>query len=400
MGLKRVGWGLFTATVAVFAPFGGATIVLVPSRLEQLDAPHKITLLAILTAAAAIVSFPASVIVGAVSDRTRSRLGRRNGWILGGMLVCAASTALMATADSVLVLTAGFLTLNAALSATAAATLAIIPDRVPDERKGTASAAQGAGLLLGMTLGALVAAPFTVTVWPGFLALAVIPLVLLPVFQLLAPDESSLDLPPAGKGLDLRATFTFPRRAPDYYWAFSARLLVIFGFYVVNGFQLFILTDYVGMTKAESAAIIGSAAIINLVGSLLGVVLGGPLSDRLGRRKLVTAIAAIIIGFGNLFPILAAEPWAILISTGISGVGLGMFFSVDAALQAQVLPSEETRGRDLGLLSLANNAGQVAGPLVGASIVGAGLGFSPVFIVAFAGCLVGAVLLRPIRSVQ
>lgn len=398
--IYRLSWAIFLVGIAAWAPVGGTTLVMLPSLVEDYSPGHKVVIVGVLSAAAAILAFLANIVVGALSDRTRGRLGRRNPWILAGGTMSVASLVFLSLGRSLTLLAIGFLLLMVSANVIQGALSPVIPDRVPDRRKGLVSTAMGGGVLIGMTLGAVTGAAFEGHASTGFLALAAYPLVFAPTFLRLAPDFATGDDPRPAGPISVRATFTFPRNVPDFYYAFYGRLLVILGYNVVSGYQLFILTDYVDLTKKEATALVGAAAVVNVIGAIIGSLLGGPLSDRIGKRKIVTIISSVVIGMGVLFPIVAASPWAFLVSIGIAGLGLGMFLSVDAALLAELLPSQAARGRDLGILAMATSVGQLLGPLAGSVVVALGLGFAPIFVLGFVFCAGGAALLQPIKSVR
>ena len=58
------------------------------------------------------------------------------------------------------------------------------------------------------------------------------------------------------------------------------------------------------------------------------------------------------------------------------GLGYGCFLSVDQALATQVLPDPADRGKDLGIMNIANAVPQAIAPLLGAMVVAAFSGFT------------------------
>lgn len=71
-----------------------------------------------------------------------------------------------------------------------------------------------------------------------------------------------------------------------------------------------------------------------------------------------------------------------------SGFGQGAFFSTDAALMTEVLPSDESRDKDLAILNTANTIAQVLAPVATALVVSL-LGYPPVFVIAIVFVTVG-----------
>jgi len=67
---------------------GIVSAVLLPQHLKDLVGPTASTaIFGVLNAATAIASLLSNLVFGNLSDRTRSRLGRRTPWVIGGGLV-------------------------------------------------------------------------------------------------------------------------------------------------------------------------------------------------------------------------------------------------------------------------------------------------------------------------
>jgi len=78
---------------AIFQNMGFYMIaaVLMPQRLKDVGVENPDALLGIISAAGAMISLFVNVLVGALSDKTRSKLGKRKPWYLAGGLISAIS---------------------------------------------------------------------------------------------------------------------------------------------------------------------------------------------------------------------------------------------------------------------------------------------------------------------
>jgi MFS family permease len=85
---------------------------------------------------------------------------------------------------------------------------------------------------------------------------------------------------------------------------------------------------------------------------------------------------------------------------GPLGVGFGVFTSVDFVLMTDVLPTALDRGKDLGVINVANALPQVAAPVLAAPIVTYLGGYRALYLVAAVIGAAGAVLVRQIRGVD
>lgn len=130
------------------------------------------------------------------------------------------------------------------------------------------------------------------------------------------------------------------------------------------------------------------------------VVVGGVWSDRVGRRK------PFVIWSGVLMAVATAalagwQTWpGAIVASALLGVGFGVFTSVDFALMTDVLPKAVDRGKDLGVINVANALPQVAAPALAAPIVTYLGGYPALYLVSAVIGLAGAVLVRRIQGVE
>src|SRR5262249_36440959 len=105
-------------------------------------------------AAGGVLAVLVPIAAGWLSDRTRTRWGRRTPWIVLGALVSLAGLLLLAWAPSVPALIAAYLVLQLGNNAAGAAFAGIVPDVVPEERRGGASGLLNSATIVG-TVGCL-----------------------------------------------------------------------------------------------------------------------------------------------------------------------------------------------------------------------------------------------------
>jgi MFS family permease len=105
------------------------------------------------------------------------------------------------------------------------------------------------------------------------------------------------------------------------------------------------------------------------------------------------------MGVGIIIPGITASAWTMLAYATLSGAAMGMYNSVDQALNVSVLPNPDNTAKDLGIVNLANSLGQVLGPIVASMIVGFA-GYRLIFPAAGLMCLIGAILIILIRKVK
>jgi MFS family permease len=387
------------ANLGIMLAFFTPIQALLPRLAEQVDPLSKENALAWVTGVGALVAIVANPVAGALSDRTTSRLGRRRPWVLYGSILGALGIVALTLQSSVLGLAVVWGVAQAAINSAYAGAMATIPDRVPVRQRGLVSGWVGLAQTLGVVLGVALVS-FVVTDLDGGIILTAALLVALAIpfaVWLRDPRLPRADLPPFVLGPWLRGFWVSPRRYPDFAWAWITRFLMMFGNALATLYLLFFLQDAVKYPEPDQ----GQTILIALyaIGTLLTAVLAGRLSDRSGRRKIyviwstvVMASSALVLALFPVFP-------AVMAGAFVLGLGYGMYLAVDQALVTQVLPAAFDRGRDLGVINIANSAPQVLAPVLAAPIVTGATGYTGLYVVTAAITLLSAVLVTRIRSV-
>ncbi|MFB7336051.1 MFS transporter [Streptomyces adustus] len=401
VGYVRLITALAVGALAWTVPFMASIIVLLPARLDQLDAAHKVADFATVTVVGSVVALVANVVFGALSDRTRSRFGARSPWIVAGGVGLGLSLAALGAAPTFTVLLLVWCVLQLFLNMFLAPVSAIMADRVAPSRRGMAAGLAGTATIIGQAAAAATGAAFIGHPSAGFFALAALPVVGGVVVVLTAPDTSNLDVPRAAlTGRTFLETFTFPRKAADFYWALSGRFLLVIGYFLIMNYQLFILTDYMHLSDAAAAHVVTLAGLVTVVVGIVAGLVTGPLSDRIGRRKLPVIASTVLVGAGAVIPFLAADSWAMLAFAGVAGFAMGMYGAVDQALVVEVLPNKATAAKDLGILNMANTGGQIVAPAIAAAVIAGAGGYRSLFLVCVIACVLAAACILPIKSAR
>ncbi|MER6415052.1 MFS transporter [Streptomyces humidus] len=387
---------LLIGNTAVISVYMGAGVLLA-LQAAQISPDGKVAALGTVTGVAALVATLVQPIVGALSDRG----GRRGPWILGGALAGWGLLAMLADLRTVLLLTIGWCAVSAALNTYQVATSSVIPDRIPEKLRGTASGVVGLGIPLGAFLGPWLAAQVApVSLRTGYLLLGG----LVAFAALLLTSFAKERRRPRGRSAGLRGQLTSlgsALRGRDFRWAFTGRALITLGYFSVSGFQLYIVQDHTALPAGLSP--VQAVAVLSPVGAVamaVSTALGGVLSDRTGRRKPFVAGAAIISAAAALLPAFSDSWTAMLVFAALNGLGFGCFMAVDLAIVTLVLPSASDAARDLGVLNMAQAGPQIVSPLVGSLAVSVLGGYTGLFLVAGAVAVLGSLAMLPIRGVR
>ena len=193
--LRRMTFGLLMVYVAILAVNSAGNGILLPNIVAGLDEAGKVGNLAFVTTVAFIANIFAQPLVGAFSDATRSRFGRRAPWMVGGALLTSGFLLGLPMAQSVLAVAAVWLVVQVGVNALQAAATALVPDRYPASRRGGVSAMIGVGITIGNAVGTIVAGSTATRGVLPYAFLAGLVLVVVGIFVVVNRDESSAHLP-------------------------------------------------------------------------------------------------------------------------------------------------------------------------------------------------------------
>ena len=414
-GFRRLLVSLGIAGGALSAMYAGVGTVLLPLQIERIDPAHKVAVLGVVAGVSAVFALVFNPIGGALSDRTRSRFGRRAPWLVGASAGLLVMLVLLGQASAVPLILVAWCLAQAVANLYQAPLTAVVPDRVARARRGAASSVAGVASVAGGVAGVGLATLFSRHLALGYPILGLVLVLTAWYFVLTTADQTTGDqntgdqttgaLPrPARDTRRWRARigdFLSALRSRDFALVFASRAAAILGYFLVVSYELYILTEYIRlpgtMKPAEGVTVL---AAISAVGAILAAAIAGPVSDRLNRRKPFVFLSSAIAGAACVLPVLSPTFTGIEVFAAFAGLAFGCYLSVDAALVTLVLPRSEDAARDLGVLNIANAGPQVIAPLFAALIISHLGGYRTLFIIGGCCGIAGAVAVVPVRSVR
>ena len=337
---------------------------------------------------------------GRLSDRTVARFGMRRPWLIGGALGGTAALLIVARADTIAMVLIGWCLAQISFNAVLAALVAVLPDQVPAQQRGTVAGVLGICMPLGQLAGTFVVGSVAASTLTKFMVPAVIGAAAILVFALTLADRR------LGASEPVRATVRWywvsPRRYPDFAWAWLSRFLVVLGTAFVTTYQPFYLTDKLGLPDSAVPGLIFRSMLVQSSMVVVVSVIGGRLSDVLQRRKAFVVGGAIVYAIGLWSIALADSYAAFLAAMAATGIGHGLYFAVDLALITEVLPDRERdAAKDLGILNITNALPQSVAPALAPAILAVSGGdYAWVFAAAGAVALAGSLAILPVRGVR
>ncbi len=386
--------------------WGALLAIVIPAEvLRFVPDAEKGRALSSVFAGGALVALLTMPLAGALSDRSLSRFGRRRPFILVGAFLNALALLLLSRAPTLALFALAYWFVQFANNFGGTAYSALIPDLVPEEQRGSASGFMGLMGQLGTVGGAAIAGKLMQAgmVIRTYLSIIWVQLATM-VLTLWQVKEAPLATrPPFNLRAFLSQFWVDPRRHPDFAWLFLARFLTNMGFYTLLNFLQYFLKDYLRLPNFTEAT--GFVTIAVVVGATASTFAAGWISDRIGRRVIVSSSTALM---GVLYLIfLTAPSWTFMLALGVLyGVGYGAYLSVDWALAVDVLPSKAAAAKDLGIWGISVTLPQVVAPLVGGPLldafnrVGPNRGYTALMIAGAVYLVAGSLTIWKIRGAR
>ncbi|KUO18076.1 MFS transporter [Streptomyces dysideae] len=390
------------ANLVVYAVWTVVPGFLLPVTVQHLTGSTDVTSLGIASTLGTIAATLGNPVFGQLSDRTRSRFGRRTPWMVACALAGAIMLLLQSAASSITMLGITYAGTSLIINGFQAAMTAVVPDRFPSAKLNVASALMGVGLNAGVLTGSLLFTFFPGFAGPsGYYLMAGLIAVTAFVFAVASPDADSRDLPrePFRLGQFLRNFWISPRKHPDFAWVFLARVLLMLGYFMLFSFFFFALQDWVGLSPEQAVTAGGTLFAVNGAASVVGGLVTVPLAHRYGRLKIFVTASGIGLALSLLIPLLMPSYSGMVIYALVGGLAFGVYMAVDTALINKVLPHAEDAAKDLGIMNMASAFPQVLAASLGAVLVNT-VGYGGLFAASALIAAAGALAVLPVRKIR
>ncbi|OKL54823.1 hypothetical protein BSZ39_02270 [Bowdeniella nasicola] len=358
-----------------------------------------------------------SPLVGILSDKTRTRFGRRAPWIVIGAVCAAASLVALAFSPNYVLLVIGWAAFQIFIAAAVNASQAIPPDRVSRQQYGVVSGVMGIGWTMALVVGTLLGESLPLVA--AYLASAALLLALcvpyliwhnkasvLPTQDDQVAESSALTAASRGAVMDAELVGGFTHRTEtaarsladyrDFMWVFISRLAATLGNTVALFYLLYYLRDHIKLADPDQGVLI--LTVIYAVVVIGASILSGRASDAAGVRKpfvffscLGLAGACLVMAFAHSFT-------AVIIAAVVLGASWGTFTAIDQALINQVLPYANTRGRDIGFMSMAVALPNLASPVLAAFALLVLGGYPGLYLISGLLAVIGAISVLAVRG--
>ncbi|HEY72084.1 MAG TPA: SLC45 family MFS transporter [Thermoflexia bacterium] len=377
-----------------------------------------------------MVALLVQALAGLLSDRSTLRWGRRRPFILIGTLLNAACVIAMGASPGYMFLFGAAVLSQIASNFAHGAEQGLIPDLVPEDRRGIFSGIKSVMdllpvIIVALTIGQLIAAG---QMWAG-IGVAVGILLFAMFITMFVREEplrespEPLDWQPFGRLVAMTLVFLVvilglggivnwigrllsgvsslstllavmgvagllamtgavvvgvwagarisigsegARRYPSFSWWVINRLAFLVGATNISAFAVYFLQARLGMEGEEAAGPASQLMMAVGILILLCALPSGWLADRIGRKKLV-ALSGLVAALGTLILLLSPSMTVIYVGGCLIGAATGTFFTTNWALGTDIVPKDEA-GKYLGISNLAGAGAGAVGAYIGGPI--------------------------------
>jgi len=186
------------------------------------------------------------------------------------------------------------------------------------------------------------------------------------------------------------------RHHPSFTWWVINRLAFLVPATNLAGFLLFFYQErFAGLSEEKAAGPAATAIMFVGVFVLLTALPSGWLADRFGRKPMI-AFAGLLAATGTFLVVIFASLTATYIGASLVGAATGLFYSANWALGTDIVPKEQA-GRYLGISNLAGAGAGAIGAYIGGPIADS-FGYVFLFAIYATLFLLSIFALKGIRS--
>jgi len=377
-----------------------------------------------------MVALLVQALAGMLSDRSMAKQGKRRPYIIIGTLLNVIALIAIGASPTYWFLFTGVVFSQVFSNISHGATQGLIPDLVPENRRGRFSGIKAVMELLPIIIIALTIGPLIAKgqMWAG-IGVQVGLLILAMLITMLVKEEpltekpDPLDWKPFGRLVAMTLVFmvaillsgefvqwigtnldksspvtnhlilmglvgfagmaaavvlgvwgsvqisigrNVAKENPSFTWWVINRLAFLVGANNLSTFAIYFIQGRLGFDGDQAA---GPASQLKLIVGVLILIFAFPsgwLADRIGR-KLLLGISGIMAAIGTIILLLSPNMTVIMIGGCIVGAAIGVFFTTNWALGTDIVPRKDA-GKFLGISNLAGAGAGAVGAYIGGPI--------------------------------
>ena len=347
------------------------TFLLVVALPKQITSLNNVTdtnkgkALGVILLAGGVVSCIEPPIVGWLSDRTKTRWGRRKPFIVVGSILVCVFLSFLPHAKTLPMFTCIYISVQIFSNLSSSANLGLLPDLVPPSQIGRASGMVGAcgacGQLLGASSGFFISKVGLTTVYSLMSLLYLVCMIITVCCVQEEPisihlqrqrqhrEEEEEEEEAAENEVSFSCwtcfdTFTQTLFSNvDFRWVFITRLLYNMGIYSVQEFLQYYVHDVILLDGWTATSEVSALFVPLLLGAIFSAFVGGRLSDHMnGKRKIFLYVSGTVqVMICLLLSLNKSFAMAMCLSLAF-GLASGTYAAVDFAVVLDVLTAVDS----------------------------------------------------------
>jgi MFS family permease len=360
------------AIIGIYVALVTPASVSIALRVGQIDPAGKASSVALVSSVGAAAALLSNPIFGLLSDRSTSRWGQRRPFIFGGFLAGALAIFIIAMASTIPMVAFGWALAQMSFNAAVAATIAVLPERVPVALRGRVSGLMGmtgqVAVVSGVFLIQLVGTNgIGMFMWPVVLGgILVAPF----LFTLREVHRRPGEVEQVTLKSLLGALWINPFSNRDFGLVWMGRFLAWTSLYLLTTYKTYFLIDRLGYTTQTIAPILTIAMFVLAVAVAIASIGGGWLSDYVGQRKPFILLASLLFVAAMGVIAFTHSVEMFLVGIAIAGLGNGLYLGVDYALVSEVLPDgDSAAGKGMGVFNLSSTIPQTVAPILAPALL-------------------------------
>lgn len=370
--------------------------------LDPANVTKNFSIIGVLTAPAGIIG---QYLAGFISDRTSWKFGRRRPWILVGSIVGAIALYGVGTAKSFTTICVLWVIAKFMFCFVQAPLTALIPDQVPENKRGTASGIIGLVGPLGIMVGVnLMLMLNSWSIENKFVLIAVINVILAIITCVLIKEEKVEYKKAHGTtevltfGDKMSRVYPSPRKYPFFTYGVLTRFFMAIA-YATSSYTSVYYLERFHVSQQDLTGIVSMSMNITVPLLCIASIIGGMISDKVGRQKPFVFGSAVVVAIGIIGYSFAPSIPLTYVCGAVLSFGFGMFLAVDIALMSRILPRQEDAAKDMGLVNIAHDIGGPVANAMATPIVAAG-GYSVFFGALAIFALLSGIVVKPIPELE
>ena len=364
-----------------------------------------------MTFAGLIVAMITQPIIGAISDRSGFRWGRRRPFILIGVVLALLFLPGIGLWGSYATIFAAYCLMQISTNTAQGPYQGFIPDLVPEGKRGLASGVKNLLEFAGGVTLARLAAYFmdrystsegSYGLWVSLGTLGIVLLVTMLATLMTVKERPGTGgaklplLPSLYKSFHINVS-----QNRDFIWFLVSRGLMVIPGVTLQTFGLLYLMY--GKDIPNPVSVMGDLVIAVGAGLIVVVYFAGRLSDKIGRKPIL--VSSGFVGASGIILLYFSQSYLhMMLSGALIGIASGAFLVTGWALATDLVVKGE-EARYLGLTNLAMAGGSALARLVGPVIdffntFGTNLGYSVMLLICFVCFVAGSLLLLKVKVVK